>query len=133
MLLKSERLAGVHPDLVKVMKKAAESCPFDIMILEGVRSIERQRKLVDQGASQTMDGRHLIGKDGLGHACDAAPVLDTDGDGDTEISWAWPHYHVMAPYIKQAALDLGIKLYWGGDWTKFKDGPHWELPKALYP
>lgn len=132
-LLKIERLNGVHPDLVKVMRRAAELCPFDMQVLEGVRTLERQRKLKEQGASQILDSRHLIGKDGLGHACDIAPVLDTDGDGDKEISWSWPHYHAMAPHIKQAAAEMNVKVYWGGDWQKFKDGPHWELPKALYP
>ncbi|WP_205671764.1 M15 family metallopeptidase [Acinetobacter bereziniae] len=30
--------------------------------------------------------------------------------------------------MKQAAKELGIEIEWGGDWKKFKDGPHWQLP-----
>lgn len=127
-LLKSERLDGVHPDLCVVVRRAAEACPFDIIVLEGVRSYERQKKLVAQGASKTMKSRHLRQPDGYGHAVDLAPVLDTDGDGDTEPSWHWPHYDQLAPVVFAAASELSIPVEWGGDWTRFKDGPHWQLP-----
>lgn len=133
MILKPERMAGVHPHLVNVAEEAAKNCPFDIMVLEGVRSKERQAQLVAAGASKTLDGRHLKGSDGLGHAIDLAPVLDTDGDGTKEISWHWPHYYQLAPIVKAAAEKLKVPVVWGGDWPNFKDGPHWELPRALYP
>jgi len=68
-----------------------------------------------------------------GHAVDIAPMLDTDGDGDKEVSWSWPHYNRLAVFIKQAAKDCGVTLTWGGDWRSFKDGPHWELDPKKYP
>lgn len=122
------RLVGVHPELVRVIMRALEISPIDFTVLEGLRTVERQRKLVAQGASKTMNSRHITG-----HAVDLAPFLDTDGDGDQEISWAWPHYHKLAPVIKQAAKDCGVAITWGGDWKSFKDGPHWELNPKLYP
>lgn len=128
MLRKEERLHGVHPDLAAVVRAAAAACPFDVMVLEGVRTLDRQKKLVAQGASQTMNSRHLTG-----HAVDLAPVVDTDGDGDVEVSWHWPHYHVLAPLVKAAAAELGTPVEWGGDWRSFKDGPHWQLPVHSYP
>lgn len=127
MLRREERLAGVHPELKRVVMEAAAHAPFDITVLEGLRSQERQAYLVKTGASQTLESRHLTG-----HAVDIAPTLDTDGDGDDEPSWHWGHYNMLAPYVKQAAKDLGVEVEWGGDWKKFKDGPHWQLPKRTY-
>jgi peptidoglycan L-alanyl-D-glutamate endopeptidase CwlK len=122
MLLRQERLKGVDERLVAVVKKAAERYAHDIMVLEGLRTEERQRRLVAQGASKTFASKHLSGR-----AVDICPVLDTDGDGDKEASWHWPHYHVLAPYVKDAAEELGVSVQWGGDWRSFPDGPHWEL------
>lgn len=127
-LLRPERLEGVHVDLRDVIERAAELAPFDVQVLEGMRTVERQKKLLASGASKTMNSRHLTG-----HAVDIAPVLDTDGDGDKEISWHWPHYHQLAPIVKAAAEELHVAIEWGGDWKSFKDGPHWQLPWKQYP
>jgi peptidoglycan L-alanyl-D-glutamate endopeptidase CwlK len=35
--------------------------------------------------------------------------------------------------MKQAAQDKGVAIVWGGDWTTFKDGPHFELDRKVYP
>ena len=122
------RLEGVHPDLIRVVQHAITITPIDFMVLEGLRTVERQRQLVRQGASKTMNSKHLTG-----HAVDLVPFLDTDGDGDSEVSWHWPHYHRLAPVIKDAAKECGVTLSWGGDWRSFKDGPHWELDPKRYP
>ena len=116
------RLQGVHPDLVRVIQTAAERSPLVFTVLEGLRTAARQRQLVASGASQTLNSRHLTG-----HAVDIAPVLSG------KISWDWPLYHRLAPIVKRAALDEGVPIEWGGDWRKFKDGPHWQLPFGRYP
>ncbi len=43
------RLQGVHPDLVKVVKRAIELTTVDFTVLEGLRSVERQRQLYEAG------------------------------------------------------------------------------------
>lgn len=116
------RLEGVHPDLVAVVKRAIEITPIDFGVTEGLRDIKRQRKLVDSGASQTMNSRHLTG-----HAVDVVAYLDG------EVSWAWPLYHKLAKAMKDAAKDLKTPIEWGGDWKTFKDGPHFQLPREDYP
>lgn len=121
-LMRRDRLAGVHEDLVRLAERAAELYPEDIVVLEGVRSYERQQELVAKGASRTLRSKHLTG-----HAVDLAPMLDEDGDGKREVSWHWPHYRELAKYIKRAADELGIEVEWGGDWKRFPDGPHWQL------
>ena len=123
------QLAGVHPDLVRVIQMAAEQPDIvRFMVLEGLRSAERQLVLVDSGASRTMRSRHLTG-----HAVDIAPVLQIDSKGRCVPSWHWPHYHQLAPVIKRVADELNVAITWGGDWRRFKDGPHWELRWKSYP
>lgn len=116
------RLEGVHPDLVRVVKRAAAISDLDFTVLEGLRALERQKQLVAQGASKTMKSRHLTG-----HAVDLAPMIDG------AVSWDWPLYHRLAKIVKQAAADEGVAIEWGGDWRSFKDGPHWQLGWKAYP
>lgn len=116
------RLQGVHPDLVRVVKKAAAISDLDFTVLEGLRTKERQAQLMKQGATKTMNSRHLTG-----HAVDLAPMLDG------VVSWDWPLYHRLAKIVKMAAVIEGVAITWGGDWRIFKDGPHWELSWKSYP
>lgn len=115
-------LRGVHADLVKVVRRAAELSPVPFTVIEGLRTVERQRQLVAQGASKTMNSRHITG-----HAVDLAPHRP-----DGQIAFDWPLYHKLAPAMKQAAQELGVAITWGGDW-KWKDGPHFELNWSAYP
>ena len=116
------RLEGVHSDLVRVVKKAAAMSSLDFTVLEGLRTTARQKQLYDQGATKTMNSRHITG-----HAVDLAPML-----GGT-VRWDWPLYHQLAAVVKAAAKAENVPIQWGGDWRTFKDGPHWELPWKAYP
>ena len=116
------RLEGVHPDLVKVVMRAIELTPVDFTVLEGLRTPERQKTLVAAGASQTLKSRHLDG-----HAVDLGAWVDE------QVDWSWPLYHIIADAMKTAAADLKIPIEWGGDWSQFRDGPHWQLPWKEYP
>lgn len=118
-----KRLEGVHPALKAVMYRAIEITDVDFTVLEGLRTLERQRELVAQGASRTMNSRHLTG-----HAVDIAPYING------RVSWHWPHYHQLAPYIWEAARQVDVDgLEWGGNWKSFPDGPHWQLSWSQYP
>lgn len=123
-----DRLAPLHPDLQKVVKLAIQISKVDFSVGEGLRTIERQKQLVAQGASQTMNSRHLTG-----HAVDLVALVDFDGDGDKEVRWDWPLYAEIAKAMKLAASQCKVPLEWGGDWRTLKDGPHFQLPFASYP
>lgn len=112
------RLEGVNPDLIKVVKRAIQITPIDFIVVEGLRTKERQAYLVEKGASKTMNSRHLTGD-----AVDLAPIVDN------KVSWDWKHYYPLAEAIKQAAKEVKVEVEWGGDWKSFKDGPHWQLPR----
>ena len=123
----AEKLEGVHPDLVRVIKRAAALTDQPFQVLEGLRSRERQKQLVARGASKTMNSRHIKAANGYGHAVDIAPL------DNGKVSWNWNLYYPLADAVKQAAKDEGVNVEWGGDWKSFKDGPHWQLPWKTYP
>jgi peptidoglycan L-alanyl-D-glutamate endopeptidase CwlK len=117
-------LTGVHPDLARVVKLAAQRIDdtMEFIVTEGVRTVTRQAELVKAGASRTMKSRHLTG-----HAVDLAPLIGG------EVRWDWPPFHRIADAMKAAATDLIVPINWGGDWVSFKDGPHFELARETYP
>ena len=113
-------LIGVHPDIIKVINRALEISVIDFTVIEGLRTLERQKVLYAAGATKTLKSRHLTG-----HAVDLAPYINGS------IRWDWPLFYKIADAMKAASKELGIPLEWGGDWKSFKDGPHWQLPKDV--
>lgn len=125
-----QRLSKVHPDLVRVVKRAAAMIAGDpgFQITCGLRSLDEQKQLVAKGASKTMRSRHLPGrKNGLSHAVDLVATVDG------KVRWDWPLYTKLAAVMKAAAKAEKVTIEWGGDWRTFKDGPHFQLPWAKYP
>ena len=114
-------LKGVHPDLVKVVKRAIELTECDFTITEGLRTKERQAQLLKEKKTTTSNSRHLTG-----HAVDLAAWVDGT------VSWNWDHYYKIAEAVKQAAKELNISIEWGGEWKSFPDAPHWQLPWSKY-
>jgi len=117
-----KNLEGVHRDLQDVVKRAIQNTEVDFCVIEGLRTLEKQKKLVASGASKTLRSRHLTG-----HAVDLAAYVDG------EIRWDWPLYHLIARAMKKAATELAVDIEWGGDWKSFKDGPHFQLSHKSYP
>lgn len=119
-----QRLEGVHPQLVEIVKLAIQRTAVDFTVVEGLRTPERQRELVAAGKSQTMNGLHLRQADGYAHAVDLAPLVGG------AIPWnEWARFKDLADVVKACAADLGVPVEWGGDWKSFKDGPHFQIPR----
>ena len=138
-------LTGVQPALVAVVQRAIQITKVDFGVIEGVRTVMRQKELFDRGATQTMNSRHLTG-----HAVDLMAYI-----GD-RASWELNLYDDIADAMKQAAIELNTPIKWGGAWTvndirkwygtmesamnsyvderrkqgrrPYIDGPHFELP-----
>ena len=97
-----ERLKGVDAKLQNVLNEVVKY--FDITIIEGLRSQERQNELVAQGKSKTKFGKHVEGK-----AVDIAPY---------PIDWnARDDFHYLGGFMLGMAASMGIKIRWGGDWN----------------
>lgn len=109
-------LNSVKPELQKVIGEAMRITTFDFAVISGLRSIREQKKLVKGGFSKTMNSRHLTG-----HAVDLAPY---------PIDWNdLERFDRLAVIVKQAAINVGVEIEWGGDWTSFVDRPHYQLPR----
>jgi len=129
-----ERLQGVHPKLVDVVKMAIELTKQDFMVLEGVRTPARQAELYAQGRTKpgqkvtwTLKSNHFINsKTGYGHAVDLVPF---------PIDWSHKKLDVVAKAMFVAADTLGVEIRWGADWDRDgkprekgeSDSPHFEL------
>lgn len=110
------RMVGVHPELAFCVHKAIEICAVDFGVIEGVRSMDRQRTLVADGKSKTFKSYHLYGL-----AVDLVPYINgrytwEDTDAFVLISAA------MREVINQYKLDIE----WGYDKWGW-DMPHWQM------
>jgi peptidoglycan L-alanyl-D-glutamate endopeptidase CwlK len=105
------RLEGVHPDLVAVVKRAIELTTVDFGVTCGTRSIETQKELVAAGKSQTMNSKHLPQDDGYSHAVDLVAYVGSD------VAWELNLYDNIADAMAQAANEVGIPLKWGAAWS----------------
>ena len=96
------RLEGVDHRLVMVLEEVVKY--FDITVIEGLRSQDRQNELVEQGKSKTKFGKHVKGL-----AVDIAPY---------PIDWnARDDFHYLGGFVLGVAAKMGINVRWGGDWS----------------
>lgn len=125
-----KNLEGVHDDLVQVVMSTFKNWPYDdigMVVIDGLRTEEEQRRYVKEGKSQTMNSRHLTG-----HAVDIVIDKDLTKDG-LQPQWAFDAYKRLDSAMQQSALHLDVDLTWGGGWASFKDGVHFELARETYP
>ena len=134
------RLAGVHEVLTGIIREASRRCSIPFTVIEGLRTPERQRQLVAQGASRTQNSRHLTG-----HAVDLWPLDPATGRalpsdaafprGSAKARAAserlWADLRAIAGVVKEVAKERGVMVEWGGDWGW--DAPHFQLNRAAYP
>ena len=130
-----QRLEGVHPKLQSVVKLAITKTKQDFMVLEGVRTPERQRELYAQGRTKpgqvvtwTLTSNHFKNsKTGYGHAVDLVPY---------PVDWNdLKKFDEISRAMFEAAKELGVTLRWGADWDMDgkprergeTDSPHFEI------
>lgn len=125
-----KNLRGVHPDLVRIVKRALKICPCDFTVIEGCRTLERQKQLLASGATRTLRSRHLTG-----HAVDIVPWINGTVDWSDHSNFA-----IVGHSMRVAAMDLKIPLVWGagkmygGFWSNsFNDMPHFQLTWKAFP
>ena len=95
---------------------------MDISLIEGKRSLDRQKELMKLGSTKTLDSKHISGE-----AVDLAPY---------PIDWdKRENFIYVAGIVKGIAYNRGIPITWGGDWNRnhdlsdnsFDDLVHFEL------
>lgn len=126
------RLVGVNPVLVDVVRLAAGRVPFQLFVVEGLRTKARQAQLYAQGRTSpgkvvtwTLASKHIDGR-----AVDLAPLRNG------AIDWSSPKdFDAIARAMFGAAAELGHRVRWGADWDSDgrprergeQDSPHFEL------
>ena len=109
-----ERLIGVEPELKEIVYEAIKVTKVDFGVIEGLRTEEKQKQLVESGASQTMKSKHLEG-----HAVDLMAYIGGRG------SWELSVYDEIADAMKEAAIKVDVAVRWGAAWT-VTDIREWE-------
>lgn len=120
-------LDGVHPDLVRVAKRAIQKTRIDFGISEGVRSKDRQLMLLSQGKTTIENSQHLIQPHtDFGHAIDVFAYING------KANWNRKYYGpIVQTFITEATV-LGIQLRFGHLWKDFNDSYHIELNPRFY-
>lgn len=130
-----DKLDGVHPKLQMIVSEVMAMQVMDFRVVEGVRTVERQKQLVAAGKSKTMLSKHLVQRDGFGHAVDLYPYpidMDKVNKGDSrEIS----RFGVLAGLVKAVAFSHNVRVVSGMDWDNdgetldhtFFDAPHIQI------
>lgn len=124
------RLSTCHPILQELFRRVLERDDLqrDLTVVCGHRSKDAQIAAFQSGNSKVSwpNSKHNRVPS---LAVDVAPLLAGGG-----VSWDWEDYNLIAPCVKdewekmtEEGRTEGWTLSWGGDWKKFKDGPHWEL------
>ena len=111
-----DRLDSVDPDLIKVVKYAIGVTKVDFGVIEGVRTLEKQKELVAAGASKTMNSKHLKGL-----AVDLMAYVGGRG------CWELKVYDDIADAMKQGAIEYGVPIVWGASWH-IRNIADWEGP-----
>jgi peptidoglycan LD-endopeptidase CwlK len=114
-------MAGLHPNLVKVVKLAITLTDVDFGLAnKSARTAEEQNALFKKGVTK-MDGykkksNHQLKADGFGYAVDLTPWINGNWDFND-----WNQYYPVASAMSKAAKKLGIKIKWGGNWMETMD------------
>lgn len=102
-----KELEGVDQRLVMVVEAAIEMSTVDFAVHDGGRTVEEQRKLVEQGYSKTMNSKHLEGR-----AVDLVPFIEG------KLRWWWPQIYEVAAAMYLSARLCRVPIKWGCVWDR---------------
>lgn len=100
-------LMGVHPDVVRVVRRAILITHIDFSVHDGLRTLDEQRRLVASGASSTLESYHLTGD-----AVDLVPYVNG------KLRWEMPLCNEVADAVREAAILEEVPLIWGRVWDR---------------
>jgi peptidoglycan L-alanyl-D-glutamate endopeptidase CwlK len=112
------KLSECHQDIQKVINYAVEKDFMDFSVICGHRGKEAQEAAFNSGASKAHFGQSSHNTM-PSNAVDIVPYPIDWQDID--------RFKALGNFILQCAKDVGVTLYWGGNWPKFKDYPHFSL------
>lgn len=119
-------MKGVHPLLVACVCLALRRLSLvDFGVgKNAVRTIEDQKRMVENGVSKTLKSKHLIQSDGYSHAVDLYPSGYKNIDDIPDNA-----FQSVKCAMVDAADALGIELQCGYDWGW--DKPHYQIKRII--
>lgn len=148
-----DRLDTCHPDIARVFNRVIEF--YDCSVLEGARTLERQKELYSQGRKMFEGGEWRVVNQGevVTHVDGVNERSAHQTTPEEPLSRAidvvpWPtvlhqkdiwqdhfRFTLFAGQVLGIAESMHIPLIWGGDWDgdgsarnqNFHDYPHFEL------
>jgi len=102
----TDRMAGIEPDLIEMVKTAITLTKVDFGVTCGMRTLAEQEALVAKGASQTMKSKHLEGR-----------AVDLVAYVGSNVTWALNMYDELADAMADAARIHGVAVKWGAAWS----------------
>ena len=120
-----DNLKNVDQRLVDICNELIKE--IDFTVIEGYRTLERQKELFDTGFSK-IDGIKKKGKHNYSPslAIDIIPYKKGHNpfDGSEEST---KMFKELNKSFNKVAKKLGIKYEWGGNWKTFVDLPHYQV------
>jgi peptidoglycan L-alanyl-D-glutamate endopeptidase CwlK len=110
-------LSSIHPKLQRILQVAIKSVNFSIT--EGHRTVERQKELLAEGKTKTLNSKHLTYPS---EAVDVAPYPypDLRKDNPNREKELLQVYYLIG-FIKGLAQAMDIKIKVGSDWNDDND------------
>lgn len=108
------KLVGLNKNLVALVHRVALVAPVPFLVVEGLRTKQRQRELFAAKKTKTLNSKHIIGR-----AVDVVPIVDG------ALSWKWDDFMPLVECAKRCASDMSLPMTFGYDWGW--DAPHWEM------
>lgn len=132
------RLEGIHPRFARKMEllmKNVKQRGFDISIAQGLRSLAHQSRLYAQGrttkGSVVTNAPAGFSPHNYGCAVDFQLTFPVkENQRGKMVMTHFPDKSLVWDVIGIEAKALGLE--WGGEWKKFKDRPHVEVPILKY-
>lgn len=108
-------MVGVHPTLAFAVEMAIKETKQDFMVLEGVRTMKRQRELVAAGNSKTYKSYHLYGL-----------AVDLVAYVNGKPTWEEKYYREIGRAMKKVIKKYNLPIDWGFELWGW-DMPHFQL------
>lgn len=124
------RLNDVDTKLIKIFKEAIKQAPYDFGIASGFRTTAEQKKLYSYGRYEPYKNKSIVTyADGVNRKSyhQTGNAVDIYAYINGRANWEIKYYEPIARHIIAVAKEQGINLQWGGDWTNFKDRPHFQI------
>ncbi|OME29399.1 M15 family metallopeptidase [Paenibacillus sp. FSL E2-0274] len=133
----STRLIGLHPVVLAAATVLIERCyarGVPILITQGLRTIAEQNALYEQGRSKpgaiVTNARGGYSYHNFGLAVDFALLLPNGSSVSWDMNRDYNGNNIKDWIeVVEEAKKLGFD--WGGDWTSFKDYPHFQMVFGL--